>query len=72
MIPIGRLIQEKLKEQNQTVVWLAQQMPCRRENLYKIFRKNNLDTEMLLRISRIMHFDFFQFYSQSLKEKKDV
>ena len=72
MIPIGRLIQEKLKEQNRTVVWLSQQMPCRRENLYKIFRKDNIDTEVLLRISQILHYDFFRYYSQCLKEKEEA
>jgi len=66
MIPIGKLIQEKLAEKNQTVVWLSQQIPCSRTNIYKIFNKNSIDTEMLYRISQILEFDFFQYYSDSI------
>ena len=66
MIPIGKLIQEKLEEKNQTVVWLSQQIPCSRANIYKIFSKHSIDTEMLYRISQILEFDFFQYYSKGL------
>ncbi len=68
MIPIGRLIQEKLAEKGQTVSWLAREIPCTRANLYKIFKKDNLDTEILYRISTVLDFDFFSYYSDGLKE----
>lgn len=71
MIPIGKLIQEKLEEKNLTVVWLSRQIPCSRTNIYKIFNKNSIDTEMLYRISQILEFNFFQYYSGSMKNQTD-
>jgi hypothetical protein len=68
MVPIGKLIQMKLGEQNRSVVWLARRIPCSRTNTYKIFAKNSLDTYMLYRISQILEFDFFQYYSEELKK----
>jgi len=68
MVPIGKLIQMKLDEQNRTVVWLSRSIPCSRANTYKIFAKNSLDTVMLYRISQILNFDFFQYYSDELKK----
>ena len=69
MIPIGRLIQEKLEERGLTAAWLADQIPCGRANVYKIFNKHSIDTEMLRRISIVLDFDFFQYYSQQLKKE---
>jgi hypothetical protein len=40
--------------------------------VYKIFRKQSLDTELLLRISLILHHDFFQYYSSSLESERGV
>lgn len=72
MIPIGKLIQEKLEEKGLTAIWLAEQIPCGRANVYKIFNKHSIDTEMLRRISIILEYDFFRCYSQQLKEERDV
>lgn len=69
MIPIGRLIQEKLEERGLTAAWLAEQISCGRANVYKIFNKHSIDTEMLRRISIVLDFDFFQYYSQQLKKE---
>lgn len=57
---IGRLIRAKLEEKGQTVTWLARQVPCSRTNIYKIFDRPSIDTDMLARLSDIMGFDFFK------------
>lgn len=36
---------------------------CTRNHLYKIFRKDSLDCALLLRISLVMQFNFFRYYS---------
>lgn len=69
MVTIGKLIQEKLEEKGKTVTWLSKEVPCSRTNIYKIFNKNSLDTDMLYRISKILNFDFFQYYSRSLDKE---
>ena len=62
-IHIGRLIQEQLKADERSVTWLAKQIPCTRNHLYKIFRKSSIDCALLLRISQAMQFNFFRYYS---------
>lgn len=65
-IMIGSMIRNKLKERRHTVVWFAAQLGCSRTNVYKIFAKPSIDAEELLRISRILDFDFFRIYSDKL------
>ena len=60
---IGRLIQEQLKTDLRSVSWLAKQIPCTRNHLYKIFRKPSIDCALLLRISQAMQFNFFRYYA---------
>lgn len=62
-IHIGHLIEEQLRSDDRSVSWLARQIPCTRNHVYKIFRKSSLDCALLLRISKIMQFNFFQYYS---------
>ena len=65
-IHIGQLIAEQLKKDERSVSWLARQIPCTRNHVYKILRKPSLDTALLLRISQIMHFNFFQYYAAEI------
>lgn len=44
---------------NCTADWLAQQLNCRRRNIYDIFKRPNIDAELLLRLCNIMNHDFF-------------
>ena len=61
---IGNLIREKLDEEQKSVVWLARALSYSRTNVYKIFSKASIDTHVLMRISQILHYDFFQLYSE--------
>lgn len=63
---IGKRIKEVLAEQGKTSLWLARQLSYNRTTMYKIYDKASLDTQMLLRISRIMEYDFFQEFSKEL------
>ena len=63
MIHVGRLIEIELHRQGLSVTWFAEQLCCARTNVYKIFGKSSIDTELLLRISDILQYDFFQCYS---------
>lgn len=71
MIHIGKQIKLKMEEYQKTVVWLAEQLSCSRTNVYKIFDKYSVDTEMLARISNILDFDFFSLYSKEMKKNKE-
>lgn len=67
MIHIGQCIREQLEKQGKSTVWLARELGCHRTNLYKIYERPSIDASVLLRISRIMQFDFFRYYSDELK-----
>lgn len=69
-VNIGSLIKAKVREKQITVVWLAAQLGCSRTNIYKIFGKSSIDTDELYKISEILGFDFFKYYSSKLNDKR--
>ena len=40
--------------------WLALQLNCHRTNLYKIFKKQHLDTFTILKFSEVLEHNFFE------------
>ena len=58
-ISIGAMIEHELRRQERSVSWLARHLACDRRNIYRIFQKDNIDTELLVRISKILKHDFF-------------
>jgi len=74
-IPIGELIKQKLKDNDRHISWLAKKVNCDRSNLYKKLKNNNIEINLLFRISEILQEDFFAYYSEMLSSKiyhKDV
>ncbi len=67
-IHIGKEIHDELLRQEQSVQWLSQQLGCNRTNIYNIFVRESIGTELLLKISVALHKDFFALYSQQLAE----
>lgn len=67
---IGQLIKQELEAQGCTVVWLAREMSYSRTNIYKIFDRSSIDTDVLLRVSLVLKRDFFKDYSEELKNKE--
>lgn len=64
---IGHRIREVLTEQRRPASWLAARICVTRTHVYKIFEKHTLDTELLLRISRVLGHDFFADISDELR-----
>ena len=58
-IHIGNLIYSKLKSSGKSIIWLAGQINCSRENVYKLFGKEWINTEMLFRICVALKYNFF-------------
>jgi hypothetical protein len=67
---IGIMIKEELARQERTVSWFARHLSCDRSNIYRIFQKDSIDTELLIRISNILNHDFFADISV-MKIKKE-
>lgn len=66
---IGEQIKKELQRQERTVAWFARKLNCNRQNVYDIFKRNNIDTELLLRISLILNTNFFSFFSNEFKKR---
>ena len=63
---IGKLIEEELRRQERSVTWLSRKIHCDRRNVYDIFKRADIDTSLLYRISQALHVDFFECYSRQL------
>lgn len=69
---IGKLIKSELSRQGRSITWLSTQVNCTRENLYKVFRRSWIYTDLLFEISIALDYDFFKEYSDFYKRYKDV
>lgn len=69
-VKIGNLIRQKLQDDGRTVSWFASKICCSRANAYKIFEKESIDTNLLLRISKVLNYNFFDVFSK-LASKTD-
>lgn len=68
MIHIGALIKQELQRQERSVTWFANKLCCERTNIYSIFKRESIDTALLLRISSILHHNFFVYYNEELEK----
>ncbi len=60
MVHIGSLIEQELRKQERTVTWFASKLHCDRTNVYKIFKKQSIDTRLLEQICIILQHNFFE------------
>lgn len=70
MIYIGTKIKRVLFLREKSVIWLAEQLQCSRNNVYKIFNKQSIDCGLLFRISKILDYDFFMLYCEELEKEE--
>ena len=69
MIHIGSIIKEKFDELGLSVSWFAKELCCDRTNVYSIFKRESIDTSLLVKILLILNHDFFKHYSQDIDIK---
>lgn len=69
---IGKTIKAELDRQGRKVSWLATQLNCTRDNCYKLFQRQWIDTCTLLKVSKILNHDFFAHYSEYVSKNDDV
>ncbi len=63
---LGRLIKSELARQGRTAVWLAKQVDCTPENIYKVFRTPWPTMYLLYKISKALDHDFFKDVSDKM------
>lgn len=65
---IGQLIRQELVQRELSPSWLASKIFCSRQHVYNIFNKENLDVELLRRISLAMEHNFFAEISREIDD----
>lgn len=65
-IHIGQLIQAKLAEENIAIKRAASFMKCTESEINQYFLQKELSTEIVLKWSKLLEYDFFRLYSQHL------
>jgi len=66
-MPIGEIIKQKLSEQERSISWLAKKVNLDSSNFLKKLNHNNIELDLLFRISKILQEDFFAYCSQIFK-----
>lgn len=69
LIHIGNEIHNEMMRQGRTVLWLSQQLGCNRTNIYNIFVRESISTELLFKICIALNKDFFALYSLNLQQE---
>lgn len=68
MVHIGQLIKTVFdsKGKSCTIEWFASQLNCKRANIYNIFNRPTIDSQLLEQISIILGHDFFKDLSNNM------
>ncbi len=66
---IGNRIKEILVKKGRTAIWLAAQIPCERSNVYHIFRREDINLNLLCRISVILGHNFLAELSEEMQKE---
>ena len=64
-IHIGHIIHERFKESGLSIAEFAARINRTRGTVYDIFSRKSIDTDLLVAISEVLHYDFFQEYYTS-------
>ena len=68
---VGNLIRQVIAAKGIRISWLAKQLNCHRNNIYKMYSRPWIDTQTLMKLSKILEYDFFSALSDSYKQDKD-
>jgi len=66
---IGNIIKQVIDDNNVNISALAESIGKQRSNLYNIFERKSVDTELLYMLSKKLKYDFFKHYSDELRSE---
>lgn len=72
MVHIGEIIKAELSRQERSISWFARKLYCDRSNVYDIFKRKSIDTDLLMRILIILNHNFFSYYESLYENNKGV
>lgn len=61
-VHIGEKVQQVFEQKNIKLSDFADQLGTVRQNVYRIFKKRDLDTGLLTKLSLVLEHNFFQYY----------
>lgn len=70
-VEIGGKIREVFDTKGITVAKFAEQLGTVRQNVHRIFKKTDLDTALLRKISEVLDHNFFKYYDPPTAEKHE-
>lgn len=65
-IHIGRLILQRVTESGIELFRISNFLKCSGEEILKMYEEESLNTEVLLKWSKLLEYDFFRIYTQHL------
>jgi predicted DNA-binding protein YlxM (UPF0122 family) len=65
-IHIGSIVKKVAVQQKVSVIEIADHLGIHRNNIYDVFKRESIDTGLLLKLSRYLKHDFFRYYSKDL------
>lgn len=65
-IHIGQMIEKRVAESGMETSRICSFLKCSKEEIEKMFTKENLSTDILLKWSNLLDYDFFRVYTQHL------
>ncbi|AYZ12789.1 transposase [Chryseobacterium arthrosphaerae] len=65
-IHIGSFLKHRVSECEMEMTRICNFLDCNDQEVEKMFQSKNLDSELLLKWSKILKYDFFRLYSQHL------
>ncbi|MBQ3636430.1 MAG: XRE family transcriptional regulator [Bacteroidales bacterium] len=66
-IHIGKVIKAEMERQGRSPSWFARVLNYERSNIYNIYERESIDTELLMKVSKALGVDFFDMYSKRLQ-----
>lgn len=67
-VHIGNLIKKRVEEKGMNKSEFTRRINTTSQNIHGIFKRKSIDTALLQKISELLDFDFFQYYSPFQKE----
>lgn len=71
-LTIGKLIYDEVKKQGIKHLDFADRISCSRSNVFNIFQRNNIDIDLLRRISEVLNRNFFQEIANDLNLANEI
>ena len=65
-IHIGQMIKERIAESEMETLRICNFFNCTEDEVIEMYQQENLPTDILLKWSKLLEYDFFRIYSQHL------